>query len=93
MATQFDVKNASVAASGSVWGARTRVKGLVITPSAVAGSVVLKDGGSGGVTKLTVTTAADVRPFTVEIPGEGLLFETDVYAVLTSVAAVSVFYG
>lgn len=93
MATQFDVKSASVAATGSVVGYRTRVKGLLITPSATAGSVVLKDGGSGGSTEITVTTAANAAPFNVVIPGDGVLFETDVYATLTSVAALTVFYG
>lgn len=93
MAMQFDVRNTSVAATGTVLSGRVRVKGLLVTPSAVAGSVVLRDGGASGSTEVTITTAANAAPFNVVVPGDGVLFETDVHATLTSVAAVSVFYG
>ena len=35
---------------------RCRVKGVYIVPAAGAGSVVLKDGSSGGATKVTINT-------------------------------------
>lgn len=89
---QTDVKAKSLAVSGSVFGDRTRVKGLVITPGASAGSVELKDGGSGGTSVFTVNTVAQGETFTVSIPGEGVLFGTNVYATLTN-ATVTVFYG
>jgi len=89
---QTDVKAISLAASGSAYGSRTRVRGLVIEPGASAGSVVLKDGGSSGITVLTVNTPAAGQVFNVLIPGEGVLFTTDVYATLSN-AKVTVFYG
>lgn len=93
MAMQFDVKATTVTATGSAVGYRTRVKGLIVTPTATAGSVVLKDGGSGGTTEIDVRTTTALVPFSVMLPQEGVLFETDVYAVLTDVAAVTVIYG
>lgn len=73
---------------------RVRVKAIYIVPSASAGSVVFKDGGSGGSTKITVNTlASSTAPDYVLMPGEGLLFQTDVYVAVTSVASVMVIYG
>ena len=65
---------------------------MVIEPGTGAGSVVLKDGGSGGTTVLTINTIANGEPFNVLIPGEGVLFQTIAYATL-SAAKVTVFYG
>lgn len=92
MAMQTDVKAKSLAASGSVFGGRTRVKGLVITPGGSAGSVILKNGGSGGTTVFEITTVAGGETFNVLIPGEGVIFENNVYATLSN-SSVTVFYG
>jgi len=89
---QTDVKAKSLALSGSVFADRTRVKGMVIEPGTGPGSVVLKDGGASGTTVMTVNTTANGEPFNVLIPGEGVLFNTNVYATLTD-AKVTVFYG
>ena len=73
---------------------RVRVKAIYIVPDTTAGSVVFKDGGSGGSTKITVNTlASSTTPDYVLMPGEGLLFQTDVYVDLTSVVSVMVIYG
>ena len=92
MAMQTDVKANSLAASGTVFGDRTRVRGMVIEPGASAGSVVLNNGGSGGTAIMTINTLAGGETFNVYIPAEGVLFATDVYATLTN-AKVTVFYG
>ena len=93
MAMQYDVKNVHANASGSLVGYRTRVKGMVITSTGGgAGSVVLKDGGSGGTTQFEVDVPATAAFHNVVIPGEGVLFETSVYATLTN-CYISVFYG
>lgn len=92
MTMQTDVKANSLSTSDTVFGGRTRVKGMVVTPGASAGSVVLKDGGSGGTTVMTINTIAGGETFNVIIPGEGVLFSTDAYATLSN-ATVTVFYG
>ncbi len=92
MAMQTDILATSLAASGSAFGARTRVRGALIEPGASAGSVVFKDGGSGGTTKLTINTTANGETFSVVIPSDGILFQTDVYVTLSN-AKVTVFYG
>ncbi len=50
MAMQTDILVANVSVSGTASTARTRVRGLLVSPGASAGSVTLKDGGSGGTT-------------------------------------------
>jgi hypothetical protein len=93
MATQTDVKNVALAATGALLAFPSRVKGMVITSSAAgAGSVILKDGGSGGTTLVEITTPATAAFHSVTIPGEGVRFATNVYATLAN-CAVSVFYG
>lgn len=92
MAMQTDVMAKSLAASGSVIGNRARVRGALVEPGSGVGSVVFKDGGSGGTTLFTVNTVAGGEPFSVIIPAQGVLFETDVYVTLTD-AKVTVFYA
>lgn len=92
MGMQTDVKAISLASSGAVTDARTRVRGMVIEPGASAGSVILKDGGSGGTTVLTINTLAGGETFNVVIPAEGVLFTSSAYAALSN-AKVTVFYG
>lgn len=92
MTMQTDVKAISLAASGAITDCRVRVRGMVIEPGASAGSVVLKDGGTGGTTILTINTTANAAPFNVLIPAEGVLFMTSAYATLSN-AKVTVFYA
>ena len=89
---QSDVKAASLAASGSIFADRTRVKGLLVIPGASAGSVVIKDGGSSGTTLMTIATLASGTPFNVLVPGEGVLCYTNAYATLTNATLVA-YYG
>jgi len=73
---------------------RNRVKAIYIVPAAGAGSVVFKDGGASGAVKVTVNTlAASSAPDYVLIPGEGLLFQTNIYVDVTDIASVMVFYA
>ena len=92
MGMQTDVKAISLAASGAITDARVRVRSLVIEPGTSAGSVALKNDGSGGTTLFTINTTANGETFNVLIPAEGVLFEDSAYAVLTN-AKVTVFYG
>jgi len=73
---------------------RCRVKAIYIVPTGVAGTLVLKDGGSGGTTKITVNTVASAtQPTYMLMPGEGLLFQTNVYGVVTDVGFATIIYA
>ena len=92
MTMQTDINAVSLAASGTAFGSRTRVRGAIIEPGSTAGSVVFRDGGSGGTARFTINTIANGDPFSVVIPANGILFNTDVYTTLTN-AKVTVFYA
>jgi hypothetical protein len=101
MAMQTDVKvSAALTASGAFTDqaanalGRVRVKAIYIVPGASAGSVTLKDGGSGGTTLAVINTVASAtQPTYMLFPGQGLLCETSVYGTLSNVGSVVVFYG
>ena len=96
MTMQGDVKSIHLNASGSAVGYRTRVKGISVCASAsVVGTLVLKDGGSSGTTLIELDIPSNSNPnsFYLAIPQEGVLFSTNVYASLTNMASVTIFYG
>lgn len=96
MTMQTDVKSTHLNASGSIFGSRARIKGFVMCASAsLAGTLLLKDGGSGGTTVIEVDIPANSNPnsFYVLVPGEGVLCSTNIYATMTNLASVTVFYG
>ena len=73
---------------------RARIKSIYIVPSGSAGIVVFKDGGAGGATRLTVNTVASAtQPTYMLMPGEGVLFSTNIYVDVTNIGFVMVFYG
>lgn len=75
---------------GSIYGSRARVRQIVVTTGGNNPAIVVKDGGASGTTKLSMTfTTNDV--ITVNIPDNGILFDTDVYLDLTSCDSVTFF--
>ena len=73
---------------------RARIKAVYIVPSATAGSIVFKDGGASGTTIMTLNTVASAtQPTYLILPGEGVLFSTNIYADVTSIGSVTIFYG
>lgn len=90
---QTDVKSAVVTADGELVSGRNRLKGIVLTSTTTAGSAVFKDGGASGTTLLTLNTPAVADFHDIIIPGEGILFSTDIYVDVTNVSSVTIFYG
>jgi len=73
---------------------RVRVRSIYIVPAGTAGSVVFKDGGASGTTRLTLNTVASAtQPTYLLLPAEGVLFTTSVYVDVTSIGSVMVFYA
>jgi hypothetical protein len=79
----------------TVVGRRAVLRGVYYSAGTSAGSVVLKDGGASGTTRLNLATpgAANSGEDMVEIPGDGILFDTDVHVTITNVDSVTVFYS
>jgi len=90
MAKTSDIKATTLTEDGSVFASRARVKGVHVTTT-TAGSIILKDGGSSGVSRLNVAIGANFSG-NIIIPDDGILFETNVYLDLTNATSVTVFY-
>lgn len=87
-----DVKATQLAASGSVNDKRTRVKGVHYVGGASAGTIVLKNNGTGGTAQVTINTPATATFAEYISFGEGMLFATDCYCTITNTAFVTVFW-
>ncbi len=96
MTTQGDVKSTHRNSSGTVFAQRTRVKGFsVCGVASQTGTLLLRDGGVSGPVLIEIDIPSNSNPnsFYVAIPQQGVLFTTDVYATITNIASVTVFYG
>ena len=94
---QTDVNSAHLSAAGTLFNGPTRLKGLIICPTAsTAATVQFKDGGSSGAVLLEIDIASNSNPntYTFDIPGEGIKFNSTLYLALSAaVTGVTVFYG
>ena len=91
---ESDVKSTRLAASGAVFAGRGRVKGLSWVSAAAAGTIQVRDGGASGTVICTIDTPAGVTlSDNINIPGNGLVCDTDVYITLTNVTFCTAFYA
>ena len=93
-----DLTAKTVTATGYITGAYSnaqpaRVKTIYYVASGSAGSITLKDGGSGGTSKIVIATPASATATeVVYIPDSGVRFSTDVHATIADVTSVTVFH-
>ena len=98
MAMQTDVKSKHLSAAGSIYAARTRLKGFIVAPDiSTTCTFEFRDGGASGTVllKMDVPSNANPNSLSITIPGEGILFLTNVHLTFSvgSVAGVTAFYG
>ena len=93
MAMQYDVKSAHVEATGTMVASRTRLKGYQCISGGTAGDIIFRDGGASGTIRLRFNIGTGTQPIGLAIPGEGILFDTDIHVTLPASAKVTVFYG
>lgn len=84
--------SASVTATGTLVNAPCRVLGVYWRAAATAGTIVLKDGGGSGVTRMTINTPAAASAGFIPVANGGMRFGTDVHATLTTADGVMVVY-
>jgi len=91
---QTDVKAGYANATATLFNGRTRFRGIVVTPGSTAGTIVVRDGGASGTTVFSTATLASGTPFSITVPGEGVLCSTDLHVTVTGTATTAmVFYG
>ena len=74
---------------------RSRIKTIYAVNGSSAGSVVIREGGSGGSILITVNTAASTSAgYTIiPLPGEGILCESNLHGTVTNTASMTLIYG
>jgi hypothetical protein len=93
MGMQTDVRSVHAEATGTVVTFRTRVKAYHCISGGTAGDVIFRDGGSGGTILLQFNIGAGTQPINMLIPGEGIVFGTNVHVTLPAASKITVFYG
>jgi len=93
------VKTTRLTSSGAVFAGPCKILSIYFVSTTTAGSITIKDGGSGG-TSLAVfdtpvggTSASEPAFYQIDLPGLGLRCETSGYATLSNVDKVTVIYG
>jgi hypothetical protein len=94
MAMQTDVKAAHLTADGVISANPARLKAISYRGNGLDGNVSIKNGGASGTTLLELDVGtSDSFTIYVLLPGEGIRFDTNIYADLTNVSAITAFYG
>ena len=93
MAMQYDVLAAHRETTGTVVSGRNRIKGLIVTPGGTAGDIIFRDGGASGTIRLQFNLSTNQSAFSFTVPGEGVLFTTDIHVTLPTASKITVCYG
>lgn len=93
MSTLTNVIAKYASATGDLYAGPGNLAGYHIKPGGSAGSVVLKDGGSGGTTLATIDITTDTSVITAILPGNGIRFSTSIYVTLPASATITGFIG
>jgi hypothetical protein len=94
MTMQTDVLASHVEATGTAVSGRVRLKGYQCLSGGTAGDIIFRDGGASGTIRLQFNIPGNTNnPFSNLIPGEGILFTTDVHVTVPTAAKVTIFYG
>ena len=93
MTMQYDVKAAHAEATGTIVSGRNRLKGYQCLSGGTAGDVIIRDGGASGPIRLQFNISTNLVAFGLPIPGEGILYYTDMHVTLPTAAKITVFYG
>ena len=90
---QTDVLAVHKETTGTVISGRNRLKGIIVTPGGTAGDVIFRDGGASGTVRLQFNVSTNQSAFSVLVPGEGILYTTDIHVTLPAATKITVMYG
>jgi len=94
MTMQTDVLSSHIEGTGTMTSGRVRIKGYQCLSGGTAGDIIFRDGGASGTIRLQFNIPGNTNnPFSNLIPGEGILFYTDVHVTVPTAAKITVFYG
>lgn len=79
MSFASDIQAKTLTAAGTAVNGRSRIAGIYYISTGSADTIVLKDGGSGGTTVLSLPSPPAAGAHDLLIPDNGILCSTDVY--------------
>lgn len=93
------IKTTRLTSSGAIFAGPCKILSIYFVSDTTAGSITIKDGGSGG-TSLAVfdtpvggSSAGEPAFYQIDLPGLGLRCESSGYATLSNVDMVTIIYG
>jgi hypothetical protein len=90
---QYDVLAAQATETGSLVAARSRLKAIYALGSEGTNDIAFTD-GDGGTSRLALSVPdSTLGSQYIRLPGEGILFDTEIYLVNAGGVSVTVFYG
>lgn len=88
------LKSAHIETTGTLVTGSYYLKGVIFLSGGTAGDIILRDGGASGAVVTQFNVPANTNNSAgVNIPGVGLLFETDLHVTLPTSAKITVYYG
>lgn len=88
-----DIHSVRITTSGSIAAGRRRLRAVYIASGDTVGSVQIRNENGSGVVLCRLDTPADATAVAyVELPDRGILFPDGIYATVTNLAGVTVFY-
>lgn len=91
MAVSKTTKSAKTTSTSTLVDGPATVLGIWLLPGALAGSIVLRDGGASGEVKLDIDTPASAGAAQYASLSN-IEFEKDVHATLTNVQSITIVY-
>lgn len=85
-----NIQSVQKTTSAQAVNGRARLLGVYFTGTATPATLTLKSGGSGGTTKLALTSPAAAGSQDLIIPDAGILFPDGIYIALSSAEITSV---
>jgi len=94
MSDPVGVKSAHIETTGTLVTGSFYLKGVIFLSGGTAGDIILRDGGASGAVVTQYNVPANTNnPVSLDIPGAGILFETDLHVTLPTSAKITVYYG
>jgi hypothetical protein len=94
MSDPVGIKSAHLETTGTLVTGSYYLKAVIFLSGGTAGDIILRDGGASGAVVCQFNVPANTNnPVTLNIPGAGILFETDLHVTLSTSAKITVFYG
>lgn len=93
MSTTTNVFSAYASATGPLYAGPANLCGYHIKPGGTAGSVVIRDGGASGTVLATLDITTDTSVVTMQLPGNGIRFFTNLHVTLPTSASITAFCG